>query len=265
MGPLIVMVVLVCGYWYTDNHYPSRIRHARSNGWNSYFNVAMHGCRFFLSGLVTTFFVYTTIFFIDFIFNLPLKIWPKAYDKFTSFERFFNSELMGYPSFIWSSAVLAIWIAYRQASDAKKEMQKEESRLKAYREVAKTDPMESLLVQAIDEEKLIFVTLKSRKVYVGFVAAPRFEHSETSHLCIIPYLSGYRDKDSLRFIETHSYVEHYIENNITSNSEPLNLNHFRHIMPMEQVDSVSIFDTSTYQRFKDKDKPKRSFLNFNGK
>ncbi|MFO6426136.1 hypothetical protein ACLBOM_08150 [Escherichia coli] len=71
-------------------------------------------------------------------------------------------------------------------------MNDENRRLAAYREVAAEDAMESLPVQAIDEEKLVFIMLKSRKVYIGYVAAPRIEHSHTQHLVIIPYISGYR-------------------------------------------------------------------------
>ena len=50
---------------------------------------------------------------------------------------------------------------------------------------------------------LIFVTLKSCKVYIGYVDAPRIEYSHTQHLAIIPCISGYRDKDTLRYHEQH--------------------------------------------------------------
>ncbi|MCV5804191.1 hypothetical protein OFN34_35875, partial [Escherichia coli] len=58
MGPLVIMVVLVCGFWYTENHYQSRIRHARTNGWTSYFYVAMHGCKFVVQGFAVIFALY---------------------------------------------------------------------------------------------------------------------------------------------------------------------------------------------------------------
>lgn len=128
-------------------------------------------------------------------------------------------------------------------------LENEAIRQSAYREIAARDGIESLLVQAIDEGKLIFVTLKSRKVYIGYVAAPRMEHDETQHLAIIPYISGYRNKDTLRYHEQYRYYELYLSKNITADSSPLNLKHFRHVIPMEQVEVVSLFDTETYQSF----------------
>lgn len=120
------------------------------------------------------------------------------------------------------------------------------------------DGVESLLVQAIDEDMLIFVTLKSRKVYIGYVAAPRIEHSHTQHLAIIPYISGYRDKDTLRYHEQHRYYELYLAKGITADSEGLNLQHFRHVIPMDQVEAVSLFDTGTYLSFDDCSEPEET-------
>lgn len=96
---------------------------------------------------------------------------------------------------------------------------------------------------------LIFVTLKSRKVYIGYVAAPRVEFHNSAHLEIIPFISGYRDKDSLRYIEQHRYYDLYLSKEITFESEPLNLQHFRHVIPIEQIEAISLFDESTYSDF----------------
>ncbi|EHR7953006.1 hypothetical protein KUT01_004783, partial [Escherichia coli] len=133
--------------------------------------------------------------------------------------------------------------------DARKEMENEEARQKAYREMASKDSLENLLIQAIDTEMLIFVTLKSRKVYIGYVAAPRVEFHNSAHLEIIPFISGYRDKDSLRYIEQHRYYDLYLSKEITFESEPLNLQHFRHVIPIEQIEAISLFDESTYSDF----------------
>ncbi|MCV5446425.1 hypothetical protein OFN46_33150, partial [Escherichia coli] len=79
---------------------------------------------------------------------------------------------MSYPLFFVLSMLLAVFIAYDQGNNARRAIENEEIRQSAYREMAAQDGIESLLVQAIDEGKLIFVTLKSRKVYIGYVAAP---------------------------------------------------------------------------------------------
>ncbi|MEN4834244.1 hypothetical protein [Pantoea vagans] len=249
MGPLIIMVVLVCGFWYTENHYQSRIRQARSNGWNSYFYVAMHGCKFAIQGFMMTLLIYLLLMITTLIFKFISLFAPALYMNFFSWMT--ESTVMSYPLFFILSMGMAVMLAYEQGIKAKRALENEDNRLKAYREMAQQDGIESLLVQAIDEDKLIFVTLKSRKVYIGYVAAPRMEHQETQHLAIIPYISGYRDKDTLRYHEQHRYYDLYLSENVTADSSPLNLRHFRHVIPMDQIEGVSLFDTETYKSFDD--------------
>ncbi|MCS3425901.1 hypothetical protein M2403_004534 [Rahnella sp. BIGb0603] len=249
MGPLVIMVVLVCGFWYTENHYQSRIRHARTNGWTSYFSVAMHGCKFVVQGFFTVLALYALLFFISLIISIPHLFWADVYEYKNLYWWLTDKNVMSYPWSFVLSLGLACLFAFAAGNNAKQKMQDEKERLLAYREMAAMDGIEALLVQAIDEGKLIFVTLKSRKVYIGYVAAPRIEHSHTQHLALIPYISGYRDKDTLRYHEQHRYYELYLDKNITADSDPLNLQHFRHVVPMDQVEAISLFDTSTYKSF----------------
>lgn len=253
MGPLIIMVVLVCGFWYTQNHYQSRIKLARSDGWNAYFYVAMHGCKFAIQGFGVVAFAFILLVVSSGIINLLGLIWPSLHADW--FSWMLNFKFMSYPLFFILSLAMAVWLAVEQGNDAKKLLENDELRLKAYREMAAQDGIEALLVQAIDEGKLIFVTLKSRKVYIGYVAAPRIEDHDTQHLAIIPYISGYRDKDTLRYHEQHRYFELYLHKDITAISTPLNIMHFRHVIPMDQIEGVSLFDTETYKSFEDYSTP----------
>lgn len=247
MGPLVIMIVLVCGFWYTENHYQSRIRQARSNGWASYFYVAMHGCKFAIQGFGVVLVFLLLLMFFTAVINLLASFWPVRQVNLYSWLADVN--ILTYPLFFWFSLGASGLIAYQAGVKAKQEIEDEGKRQAAYREVAAQDAVESLLLQAIDEDKLVFVTLKSRKVYIGYVAAPRTEHSQTQHLAIIPYISGYRDKDTLLYYEQHRYYELYLSENIEADSEPLDLQHFRHVIPMEEVETVSLFDTRIYKIF----------------
>ncbi|MFK8260340.1 hypothetical protein ACFL9S_21450 [Erwinia sp. AnSW2-5] len=247
MGPLIIMVVLVCGFWYTQNHYQSRIKLARSDGWNAYFYVAMHGCKFAIQGFAVIFILFLILLILSAIINLLGFIWPNIHANLYSWMT--DIKIMSYPIFFILSLMMAVLLALGQGNSARRSLEDEDVRQKAYREMAAQDGIEALLVQAIDEGKLIFVTLKSRKVYIGYVTAPRMEHHETQHLAIIPYISGYRNKDTLRYHEQHRYYDLYLKKDITGDSEPLNFNHFRHVIPMEQIEAVSLFDTETYKSF----------------
>ncbi len=250
MGPLVIMVVLVCGFWYTENHYQSRIRHARTNGWTSYFYVAMHGCKFVIQGFGLVLFLYLLLLAVSLLISIP-HLFSASYQMKDLYSWLTDKTILSYPVFFVLSMAAASFMAYVAGDVARKAIKNEEVRQAAYREMAAMDGVESLLVQAIDEDMLIFVTLKSRKVYIGYVAAPRIEHSHTQHLAIIPYISGYRDKDTLRYHEQHRYYELYLEKGIAANQHDrgLNLQHFRHVIPMDQVEAVSLFDTGTYMSF----------------
>lgn len=257
MGPLVIMVVLVCGFWYTENHYQSRIRHARTNGWTSYFYVAMHGCKFVVQGFVVIIGIYIALWAISFLISLPHQIWP-SYSTKNIHSWLTDEGIMGYPRMFISAMGMSCLLAYGAGQTAKKSLEREEVRQGAYREMASMDGVESLLVQAIDEDMLIFVTLKSRKVYIGYVAAPRIEYSHTQHLAIIPFISGYRDKDTLRYYEQHRYYDLYLSRGITADSAGLNLQHFRHVIPMDQVETVSLFDIETYSSFDEHSVPEKT-------
>lgn len=250
MGSLVIMVVLVCGFWYTENHYQSRIRQARTNGWASYFYVAMHGCKFIIQGFILVIFFYLTLFALSLLISIP-HLFSDSYQMKDFYSWLTDKTILSYPMFFVLSMTIASFIAYIVGDIARKSIKNEEVRQAAYREMAAMDGVESLLVQAIDENMLVFVTLKSRKVYIGYVAAPRIEHSHTQHLAIIPYISGYRDKDTLRYHEQHRYYELYLQKGITANQHErrLNLQHFRHVIPMDQVEAISLFDTDTYVSF----------------
>lgn len=67
-------------------------------------------------------------------------------------------------------------------------------------------PLEQLLSDAMAHGKPVIVTLKSRKVYVGFVEGlPHADPASRRYLKILPAFSGYRDLDSLRLSITQDY------------------------------------------------------------
>jgi hypothetical protein len=71
-----------------------------------------------------------------------------------------------------------------------------------------TDPSIRALFRAVYQEKLVMVTLKDRKVYVGDPVFPMSEPSTAfSWLRIIPFASGCRDDDSKRLTITTKYYE----------------------------------------------------------
>ncbi|EBQ4754815.1 hypothetical protein LE36_14970 [Salmonella enterica subsp. diarizonae] len=249
MKALVILVILICGYVYTDSHYQSRVRSAKENGWGLYFFVALKGCAFIGSGFALAIFIFIFLFLISCGYNFIFHDLFLLSNEINLYE-WMEKDWMDMSFFIWISMLFAICISASQADTERKKAQSYEYRIKEYENLAKSNNIENLIFQSIKERKLVFISLKSRKVYIGYITAPRFEHSETESISLIPFLSGYRDKDTLEFRLTTDYSEIYVNESITTESEPLNLSHFRHVIPMDHIESISIFDTTLYKKFK---------------
>lgn len=151
---------------------------------------------------------------------------------------------------LWLTSTILISVG--NTIEARKSNRSLAKRIEGFREIAKDNAIEGIILESLDKVQdglLLLVTLKSRKVYAGMIDVARFEGMDTSSLVIIPFMSGYRDKDTLSFIVEHNYTSHYAKENITFESEPLSLYHFRHVLPYDQIESFSLFNVNTYIKF----------------
>lgn len=112
MGPLIILVVLVCGFWYTQNHYQSRIKLARSDGWNAYFYVAMHGCKFAIQGFGVVLLLFIALLTLSTIINSLGLIWHHLHADLYSWMT--DIKVMSYPLFFVFSLMMAVILAAEQ-------------------------------------------------------------------------------------------------------------------------------------------------------
>jgi hypothetical protein len=100
-----------------------------------------------------------------------------------------------------------------------------------------------------DEDKLLMVTTKSNKVYVGYVNQISLPIG-SSHITIIPNFSGYRDKETQEFRVTTDYLnvlEHYI--NIDQQNQidkKMGI-----VIPLTEISMVSKFISEIFDRFND--------------
>lgn len=246
MWAFLLVVIMVCGYYYIDNHLPSKYKQNKATGWNAYFYVALKGAEFLIQGIIVSFTILIFAYLIMFIMNIPSYFCP--YEKFTFVDDMLDKRFFSLSFLSCLIIALAASISYGSTSNIIKRNKNPEKRIKDFIEVAKQDPIESILLEAWTQGKLLLVTLKSRKVYVGFVDGQRFENTWNTALVLIPYLSGYRHKDTLTFIVEHNYALHYEENGLDENSTP-SINDFRHVLPLEQIESLSLFNIETFISF----------------
>lgn len=106
-----------------------------------------------------------------------------------------------------------------------------------------------LLHRAAEENLLISVTLDNRKWYVGWVtSSPNLDPQEL-YFRLLPFTSGYRDKDTLETYRT-VYYQNILED------ESLDPDRFFITLPLKSVMAANLFDPDVYnQYFAESDKP----------
>lgn len=269
MWAFVIVFILICGYRYVDTHLPSRYKLNKAVGWNAYFCVGAKGIEFLWGGILLTALLIFYLYASMFILNIPAYLGAK-YEHFTYAGDFLDQRFFGLSALSSLCLASAAIVSLKRTSKVDKYNASLENRINYFREIAKDSAIESLLLESIDrisDGLLILVTLKSRKVYVGMLDMARFEGMDVNTLVLIPFLSGYRDKDTLTFKIEHDYSEHYLKESITLDSKPLSVYQFRHVLPFEQIESFSLFDLNTYKKFqesiKEKEKEKEVELNSN--
>lgn len=267
MWALIIVFVLICGYIYVDTHIPSRYKLNKSVGWNAYFCVGARGGYFLILGLILTGVVVFYLYTIQFIFNFPLYV-GADYSPFTFSEDLLKKRMFGMSYFSLLCLGCTAFVSISQTYTVKNENDTLQARIDAFREIAKDSAIEKILLDSLDKMEdglMLLISLKSRKVYVGMLDIARFDGLDTNTLVIIPVMSGYRDKDTMTFIVEHNYTDHYDKEGITLTSEPLSVFHFRHVLPFDQIESLSLFNTNTYKKFQEsiKEKEKEKETNSN--
>ncbi|WP_263752585.1 hypothetical protein [Kosakonia cowanii] len=251
MSAALVVVVLVCGYLYINSHIPSKILFKKSTGWQSYFQVALKGSIYLTMGFFLILLVWGIVFLTMLIFNIPHFFKPTL-PHFSFAYDLWETHIAGVGLPFVALVAATIMFSLSESKQAEKQLRDPAHRRKIFEEVAKSSPVEAILLESLDSKQqlLVSITLKSRKVYIGMVHEARLEEHDTDTVVVVPFLSGYRDKDTLSFIEEVNYADHYKECGITFTSQPISLKQYRHVIPRDQIESVSLFNSKMYQHFK---------------
>ncbi len=96
-----------------------------------------------------------------------------------------------------------------------------------------------LLHQAERGHRLVSLTLVTLKWYVGFVAESPNLAPQEEYFRILPIISGYRDKDTLRTHRTVFYQDVLADPSVDSNDFVLTL-------PLKDIKMAGLFDENVY-------------------
>lgn len=254
MWPVIIVFVLVLGYYYIDNDIESKHKFKKAQGWSAYFMVALKGSEFLMFGVAMTLGIEILLYLCMWLFNL-LFVWGDMSD-FTFANDFNNTEVKSFNLFTLITVFFTFAVAISQTAEARKRKDSSELSQKVILKICYKDTIKKLKLEAFEREIQLMVTLKSRKVYVGIADIEKITNIDTfsdEFISIIPLSSGYRDSETLDYIKTKDYSLIYKENNILedeSDGNILSFRQFRHIINMSEVESVSLFDPNIYESFK---------------
>ncbi|WP_421164260.1 hypothetical protein [Aeromonas dhakensis] len=254
MSAFVLIVIFTIGFIYTSRELEARFRQKRSTNWESYFHIARWGFLFWLVGIVVIILLWAILWGVSFMYNIPSDFGLFNYERIYWHSDFYNLKVYDFSLPIVMSLVIGALISFAVSEAKVKEQSSQSSRLDVLSRVAASDGLQSLLIQAVKTQMLVMLTLKSRKVYIGNIKD--LDHEQVLHcdyVVIIPMISGFRDKDSLVFSQSHSYVSFYRKNNIGPDTSPLSINDFRVALPRTEIESVSLFEPLTFLGFQDLD------------
>lgn len=112
------------------------------------------------------------------------------------------------------------------------------------------DYLEMLLLRATREVKQVSITIKSGKVYVGYITRNFDPAFERKYVTVLPMASGFRDPDTQELILTTDYARVYQQMILEDNAFLLRgADDFHIVIPVSEIQSANIFDPFAYQLF----------------
>jgi hypothetical protein len=99
-----------------------------------------------------------------------------------------------------------------------------------------------LLHFAVREEKPVALTLKNKKVYIGFVTRTPNLNPQEQYVSVLPLASGYRDAATLQLKLTADYASVYKTKKVKASD-------FAVTIPLSSIDTASFFNPAAYPLF----------------
>ncbi len=109
------------------------------------------------------------------------------------------------------------------------------------------DLVELLIAESIEDQKLVGITLKNRKSYIGLGIVSSIEtvDKDKADIEILPIASGFRDKHTQELVITENYAEVFAELSYGEYDD------FCIVLPMSEVVSARIFNPEAYTHFQE--------------
>lgn len=216
------------GYWLVTHLIPTRTDALRRSGYHTAFQSAFWG-------LVLLAVAYPTVLLLRNLWPglFPEGILPDAFDR---------------------AAILSVALGVITPRLLNPLLDQKEVERKIANEHG--DLIELLIAESIERGKLIEISLRSGKSYIGFPLETSIARWSESHVSIFPLSSGYRDRDTQELKITTNYasvVRDYLGNKDLLT--PDQLHDLRVVVPRSEIISARLFDPDLQDRFKEAANP----------
>ena len=216
------LIPAVTGYWFLTHLHFTRYDALRDSGYHVFFRAV-------IAGVILAFIAYTSIFLLNPRMPEVSMIW-KSFMPISHSGTAMLTVLLG-----WVLPIVGN-LFYGEE--------------KAARRAAKQsgDLIELLIAESIEYQRLIELSLKSGKSYIGFALESGITSQDESDISLIPMVSGYRNQDTQELEITTNYAPVVQES--LEKSLDLIYEDFRIVIPMPEIVSARLFHPEAYQRFK---------------
>lgn len=245
MALLLVLFILVLGYYYISAIPAEKAALRSTTGWISYVQLGIHGLRFIIKGILAYISFLLPFFFV--LGVITLLLWP----LFGNPGRYLWTPFFTFTVTLDGLVVHGSIVSLLAFNLCKQEIKKknEQGGFEKYEEIKNQSAVLHLIAEAIEQQRLLRVSLKSRKIYIGIVPSEHFERLDLECIVLIPYFSGYRDKDTLKITLVDNYTTMYHKHHLIPPDAASalagqlpQLEQFRIVIRLSEIESLSFFD-----------------------
>lgn len=232
-----VFIPALSGYVYHRTSYKLRSQINRESGYHVLFRSAVIGIFSYPVAYLVTWFLFS---------HLP----NYAATNFPFLAGWIPSGSIPTSFFPFLTGWISIGLCWCVASIKNRRSDKEEVEAGVAAEMG--DFLSLLMRDCNKRDKMMEITLKNRKVYVGLpISSPGPRLSTDQFIRILPFMSGYRDEESLEshFNTYYEWVSEPGDDRYLKNVLNLDAGDFAVTIARKEIVSARIFDEEVYVRF----------------
>ncbi len=232
----LILVPIIAGYWYFIRSNRTKYTAKRLSGYDLFFHSAVYGFVFFLAG--------SLLFLL--CSSLSSSLIPSILHILQQSTKDFEIEITA--SSLTISGVFLVTLALAHVLPILGNLVFDEILYAKKAAYQNNDYVEWLLQDCMENDVFSEISTRSSKFYIGLALRSGITSTEDSDIMLIPFWSGYRDKDTRELVITTSYSS-VLRKAFQNEFKNVNYGDFRICLPMSEIVSVRKFDFDVFDYF----------------